>query len=129
MPSLLKYNSDKKVREKDRVKINIQDSTEDYMTGYQSSPMTGRERALDDLKKKRKRPGRIYGIGSKSTRNLINSARLPVVTSGSLRRSRKSSKGWYQQKFGLNHGIYTPRNGDGSQTRRSLADFERTHQR
>ena len=92
MPSLLKYNSDKKAKEKDQVKINIQDSTEDYMTGYQSSPMTGRERALDDLKRKRRRPGRIYGIGSKSTRNLINSARLPI-NHNSLRRSRKSLKG------------------------------------
>ena len=49
-----KYNSDKKLKEKDFVKINIQDS-EDYTGGYQSSPMTRREGTLDELRKRPKK--------------------------------------------------------------------------
>ena len=106
--ALHKYNSDKKKREVDPIRINIQECEDTFMkvapgTGYQSTPNTHREGTVDDWRRKHVVGHRGRNThGSKSTRNPIPSGRLIIPE-----KTKKSQK---TKQFTLNNEIYTPRN-------------------
>ena len=135
-PELIsKLNSEKKQREKRGFKkIVVQETDDNYMkvttareTGYQSTPATYRERAIDDLGKKQIRGRNTHG--SQSTRNHIASARNNVISPRNIIIPEKLKKSYKTKQFTLNSEIYTPRNNQSKNKMKqkktiSLIDFE-----
>ena len=114
--STRKHESDRRTKEEERVKIKIQDITE--QDGYNSSPGTVGESQPQGSGKNRTKLMKLdYLKGARTTRNFNQSVN---VQSTFEKLPKRKIRQQYKKTFNFNHEIYTPR-----QNTFRILEFER----